>query len=203
MANRFAQLRTVGRDGYDTTSKDTFDNQVVFTLDYSDMQLGLKEARQMVADFGKELQASMSGVKTQKGTYFVYADSDFSKARTATSMDLLIPKVDNMDNVINEFGKGVSMMSKEAIKKYIGSRVDTGLMKGSVYGRTTKSKGKIVSRAGWLDIWYKYFGYQEEGTDTIRPMHAILRTYLEIAPQVQRGMSEFLRMSTRKGGFKE
>lgn len=203
MAGKFEALRTAGRDGYDTTSKDTFDNQVVFTFDYSDLEVGMKEARNMIADFGKELRDSMQGVNTEKGTYFVYAKSDFKKSYTTTSADLILPKVTDMDKLIYQVGKNVSALSKDTIKKYIGSRVETGDMKGSIYGRTTKSKGKVVSRAGWLDLWYKYFGYQEEGTKQISPMHSILRTYLEVAPQVQRAMSEFVRKSTKGGGLKE
>jgi hypothetical protein len=203
MAGKFEALRTAGRDGYDTTSKDTFDNQVVFTLDYSSLELGMKEARNMIADFGKELKDSMEGVNTEKGTYFVYAKSDFKKSYTTTSADILIPKAKDIDNVVYRAGKGISALSKDTIKKYIGSRVETGDMKGSIYGRTSKSKGQVVSRAGWLDLWYKYFGYQEEGTKTISPMHSILRTYLEVAPQVQRAMSELVRKSTKGGGFKE
>lgn len=202
MAGRFESLNSGGRDGYDTTSKNTFDHEVSFTLDYSDMELGIKDARDMVADFGKEIKASMVGIKTPKGSNFVYANSDFKNAYTATSAELLFPRIVTIDKDMNALGQAIAAEAKTSIKKYIGSRVDTGTMKGSVFGRTKRSKGKVVARAGWLDLWYKYFGYQEEGTSTISPMHSILRTYLELAPEVQKISSEYIRKSTKSGGFK-
>lgn len=67
---------------------------------------------------------------------------------------------------------------KNEMTTAIGGRIETGEMKNSVRGRTdASSQYGETSRAGWLDNWYKYFGFQEEGTATgINPMNAVLKT---------------------------
>lgn len=184
--------------GYDTVGREKFSHKVEFSIDYSDVELGKKEAEMLLRGFKKELSNSMRGIKTSNG--FVYADSDFSDAYDmSATIELISDKVLERDAYI--IAKDIAAESKDTIKKYIGSRVDTGRMKGSVYGRTRKEKGRIVAEAGWLDLWYKYFGFQEDGTQSISPMRSMLRTYLEVAPEVQKTFSWYLRDFVRGKGY--
>lgn len=78
---------------------------------------------------------------------------------------------------VNEIAKTTSLKMQDAIIEKIGGRIETGRMKGSVYRRTEKpSAGVVISRAGWINLFYKYFGFQEEGTSTgIKPMRSMLK----------------------------
>ena len=198
--SRFGALRSMGySSGYDVNGREDFDHKVVFTIDYSDAELKLKDARALIADFGREIKGAMKGVNVSSGT--IMAKSDFSKYIDVEQL-IQIPDGEGIADDMYKLGQYFSSESKDSIKRYIGSRVDTGRMKASVYGRTSKRKGVVVAQAGWLDLWFKYFGYQEEGTKRIRPMHAILRTYLEVAPTVQSLMSNYLRTFTKGKGYK-
>lgn len=197
---RFGALRSMGySSGYDTKGREDFDHKVVFTIDYSDAELKLKDARALIGDFGREIKDSMRGVKTSSGT--IMADSNFGKYINL-EQTVQMPDGKGIAEDMYTLGQYVSSESKDSIKRYIGSRVDTGRMKASIYGRTTKRKGMVVAQAGWLDLWFKYFAYQEEGTKKVRPMHAILRTYLEVAPTVQSLMSNYLRNFSKGEGYK-
>lgn len=195
---RFGALRSMGySSGYDTVGREKYDYKVTFNFDYSDAELGVQKARALIAAFGKEIKSNMSTIKASNG--FIFADSDFKSGSDAT-IKLVSDKA--LEKDVYEMGKMVSDESKSTMQKYIGSRVDTGRMKGSVYGRTTKRKGHVKAEAGWLDLWFKYFGYQEEGTKRISPMHSVLRTYLEVAPWVQQGVSQYIRNFVRGKGLK-
>lgn len=197
---RFGTLRSMGySSGYDINGREDFDHKVVFTIDYSDAELKIKDAQKLLADFGREIKGAMKGIKVSSGT--IMADSNFNKY-TEVEQLIQLPDGEGIATDVYTLGQYFSSESKDSIKRYIGSRVDTGRMKASVYGRTTKRKGVVVAQAGWLDLWFKYFGYQEEGTKRIRPMHAIMRTYLETAPVVQSLMSNYLRNFTKGKGYK-
>lgn len=198
--SRFGELRSSGRGaGYDTTGREKFSHKVEFSIDYSDVELGKREAMRLLQDFKKELNLSMDGIKTSGS--FVYADSDFSNAYDMSkTVEVISDKI--LEKDVYTFAKEIAAESKDTIKKYIGGRVDTGRMKGSVYGRTRKEKGRVVAEAGWLDLWYKYFGFQEDGTQKISPMRSMLRTYLELAPWVQKSMSEYMRNFVKGKGYK-
>jgi len=148
----------------------------------------------------------MRGIKTDKNSGFIFPNVDkisSSSVNGSIKKNIsLLPDGDQIGKDMNKFAILISSMSKETMIKYIGSRVDTGLMKGSVRGRTDKRAKKVISRAGWIDRWHKYFGFQEDGTRKISPMHSVMRTYLEMAPIVQRELNDYFRNYTRKGGFK-
>lgn len=198
---KLPSLRSAAPDGMSTEGKDINSSEVSFVIDYSGLKLGMKEARDLIADFGKELKVSMDGINKDKSSGFILASSDYSNAYD-TSKVVKLPKVEAIAYDANEVAKNISAEGKAKIKRYIGSRVDTGTMKGSVYGRTYKGKDRVTAKAGWLDLWYKYFDYQESGTQYITPMNSMLRTYLELAPEVQKAMSQYLRNSTKGEGFK-
>lgn len=192
---RFGTLRT--SSGYETQGREKYDHKVTFNFDYSEVGIGVQKARTMIEGFSKELKSEMKGIKSSNG--FIFADSDFRNYSTAT---LKLMSDSALARDMYALGKETSLEAKSVMKKYIGSRVDTGRMKGSVYNKTTQNKSRVVAEAGWLDLWYRYFGYQEEGTKFISPMHSVLRTYLEVAPQVQKSVSWYIRNFIKGKGIK-
>jgi hypothetical protein len=194
-SSRFGDLRS--STGYETEGREKYDYKVTFNFDYSDVNVSAEKARRLIEEFGKQIKSEMKGVKSSNG--FIFADSDFRNYSTAT---IKLMSDSALARDMYALGKEVSAESKNVMKKYIGSRVDTGRMKGSVYNSTKQSKGRVVAEAGWLDLWYRYFGYQEEGTRYVSPMHSVLRTYLEVAPQVQKSVSWYIRNFVKGKGIK-
>lgn len=152
-------------DGYSTSrykrSGGMFRHEARVTINYEGFNKGLDNARKGYAIMIRELKANptinfKNGVSNQN---FPIAEQWKSQVKWR----------------VNSIGKNASALMKEAMLQKIGGRIETGDMKGSIYGRTEKPDAyTVVSRAGWLDLWYKYFGFQEEGTDTgIKPMRAI------------------------------
>ena len=204
MAKRFQSLRT--SEGMSTDGKDDFDHEVSFTFDYSDLDAKTRQVKEELSDFGFEVAQTMKNMKVDKSTGFIFPNLDkmysASINGTINKMLTILPDGDQVGKDMNSFAVEVAAEAKTTMKKYIGSRVDTGLMKGSVYGRTERRAKKFIARAGWLDAWYKYFGFQEDGTYQIRPMHSVMRTYLELAPWVQKNLNYYFRNYTRSGGYK-
>jgi hypothetical protein len=189
-----------------TEGKEGFDHEVSFTFDYSDIDVKTRQVKKELSDFGDEVYRFMKGMDVDKSSGFIFPNLDKMYSTTLNGSInkalTILPDGKQIGNDMNVFAVAVSAESKETMKKYIGSRVDTGLMKASVYGRTERRAKKITSRAGWLDTWHKYFGFQEDGTYQIRPMHSVMRTYLEMAPWVQKSLNEYFRSYTRSGGYK-
>jgi hypothetical protein len=52
---------------------------------------------------------------------------------------------------------------------------------------------------GWTELWYKYFGFQENGTKNINPMRSVLRTYMEMLPRFRDFASKFIINYRRTG----
>lgn len=203
-SDRFPSIRTSG-EGYETEGREYYDHKISITYDYSDVEVNSRLARKAMSDFSYELYNAMKGIKSSKDG-FIFADSTLPSIATIDGALQKTIQVYADDKQIGDdmikIAKYTSAESKDTIKKYIGGRVQTGTMKRSVYGRIKKRKGSVTAEAGWLDLWYKYFAFQEEGTSQVRPMHAIMRTYLEIGPWIQKGIAKYLRSYTRGEGLK-
>lgn len=187
---RWPDVRMTG-PGYETTGRERFDNSVEFVFDYSDIDIKSAEVKKQLAELSQTFR-DISKLSSK-----VYNIKNFGTASLPIKM---LPDSATIEKDMTAFAQIVASDSKRTIKKYIGDRIDTGRMIGSVYGRTKKSTGKITVRAGWLDQWYKYFGFQENGTFQVSPMRAILRTFLEISPQVIKSMEYYLKNYTNKAG---
>ncbi len=190
MADRWPAVGMTG-PGYETTGRERFDNSIEFSFDYSDINAKASLIRRELA----ELDESFKAIAKKK--------SNIVSVRNIGTMQLPIESIPNSDRIasdMNKFATIVAADSKRVIKKYIGDRIDTGRMIGSVYGRTTKTAGKVTARAGWLDQWYKYFGFQENGTVHVSPMRAILRTFLEVSPEITKSMQYYLKNYSNKAG---
>jgi len=73
------------------------------------------------------------------------------------------------------FGSAGRIESKDMYDA-VSSRVET--VNGGSAGTD------IIGRFGWLDGFEDYFEYQEEGTSTIAPMHALFDTFVEAAAKL-------------------
>lgn len=180
MANqdRWPRLRMDG-PGYETEGREAFDNMVEFTFDYSDLDVKRSTINRQL----KELENVLTSIggKTANVRNIGKLSQGFQ----------ILPDSETVAKDMADLGRIVAAESKAAIKKHIGGRIETGRMIGSVYGRTKKSAGMVTVTAGWLDLWYKYFGFQENGTTKVKPMRAILKTFLEVSPQVVKSLQYY------------
>lgn len=152
-------------DGYSITRHKRgggmFNHQAEIYFNYADLDQGIEEIRKELAAQARQIKSN-NKVRSSNGV--LWADFDVNGAWRK-----------NVKWRVNEIAKGTSASMKDAMLRQIGGRIETGAMKRSVYGRTERTSAYMMtSRAGWLDLFYKYFGFQEEGTKTgIRPMHSL------------------------------
>lgn len=201
--DRFAQLRTSG-PGYETTGKEQFDSMVEFTFDYSDLDRASRQVKKDLADFNYELKQSFKrlGGKPKDG-YIGFSEAKFASAgvgRNPAEKFALLPDGVQMTLALKDGMQDMGREGVQVMRKYV-NRIETGRMKDSITYNTRSYSNKYVVRIGWTQLWYKYFGFQENGTQTgIRPMHSIIRTYMEMLPRVGNYMSRFTRSYTRGTG---
>lgn len=162
--NKRLGFRVRQGDGYTRTINKRggghFNNEVEIKFTYVKFYEGIEEVRRMAAQHVRELKAG-DGIEFIRGAAF----EDFEINGYWRK---------NIKWRVNNIAKETSAVMKEAMKRQIGGRIETGEMKRSVYGRTeVASAAQTSSRAGWLDLFYKYFGFQEEGTELISPMHSL------------------------------
>ena len=203
--DRWPKLRDPGSEGYSTSGIETFDNVVEIAFDFSDINMKSQTVRKELSDFGYQVYNILGKLDVDQKSGFIYPSKRLRQVRTLGSLDKvfrLLPDSKRLGPDIMSLAKITADEGKTTMRKYIGGRIETGRMIGSVYGRTYKKKDQVLVRIGWLDLWYKYFGFQENGTNRIRPMRAVLRTYLEIAPQVRKALDYYLRNYTSKSGEK-
>ncbi len=201
--DRWPKLRDPGSDGYNPSGRENFDNVVEIAFDFSDINAKSQRVRKELSDFNYQIYKIMSKLDVDEKSGFIYPSKKLRQVRTMGSMDkvfTLLPDAERLMPDIMALAKITADEGKTTMKKYIGSRIETGRMVGSVYGRTYKKKDGVLVRIGWLDLWYKYFGFQENGTNKIKPMRAVLRTYLEIAPQVRKALDEYFRSYSGSAG---
>ena len=190
MANRWPAIGMTG-PGYETTGRERFDNSVEFSFDYSGIDVKSAQVKKELA----ELNAAFKNIAKKQ--------SNIVNVRNIGTMELPIKMLPDSKTIGNDMSKLATIIaaeSKKTIKKNIGDRIDTGRMIGSVYGRTTGTAGKVTARAGWLDQWYKYFGFQENGTVHVSPMRAILRTFLELSPEITKSVEYYMKNYSNKAG---
>lgn len=201
--DRWPKLRDPGSAGYHTEPRDSFDNVIEIAFDFSDINVKSQRVRKELSDFSYELYRIMRNLDVDQKSGFIYPSKKLRQVRTLGSLDKvfkLLPDAERLGPDMLALAKITADEGKGTMKKYIGGRVETGRMIGSVYGRTYKQKNAVLVRIGWLDLWYKYFGFQENGTNKIRPMRAVLRTFLEIAPEVRKSLDLYFRNYSGSAG---
>jgi hypothetical protein len=204
--DRYPRLRTSG-PGYETTDKDLFDTKVEFVFDYSGLDASARKVKKELSDFSYELSKAFGATGNSRGkkdNLFYLTNKQIEPftggPKNPSEQFTLLP--DGVQMTLALKG-GMQSMGKEGantMRKYV-NRIETGRMKDSITYNTRSYANKYVVRIGWTQLWYKYFGFNENGTSKgIRPMHSIIRTYVEMLPRVQNYMSRFTRSYTRGTG---
>ena len=204
--DRFAILRTSG-PGYETSNKELFDTQVEFVFDYSDLDKSARQAKKELSDFSYELSKMFSTTSNSRGKKdnLFYLSNKQIKPFTGSTKNPsesfnLMPDGVQMTSALKGGMQSMGREGADTMRKYV-NRIETGRMKDAITYNTRSYSNKYVVRIGWTQLWYKYFGFQENGTvKGIRPMHSIIRTYVEMLPRVQNYMSRFVRSYTRGTG---
>lgn len=182
------------RVGYETTGKDEFDTQIDISFSFSDFSIKTREAKAGLSDLAYELHKQLSGTGRSNKEYGFISPKSVSRAevQSVISKTIKLPTESEIYEDISKFAVNLSELGKNVMKNY-ANREDTSLMRNSIYGTTNKSKYRITSSIGWTRLWYKYFGFQENGTGTIRPMRSVIRTYLDIMPDVRQDVSLYMK----------
>lgn len=131
--------------------------------------------------------------KTNKG-FGVYIDPIKGKEIPSKPINFKLPKGGaELSSSTDDTLKKIGTRGRDIMKKYM--RVDTGEMKSQVrYMQRRRGKGASQVQIGWIRTFYRYFGWQEEGTKTgIKPMNAIGRTWAELTPYANKEFSKFTR----------
>lgn len=170
MPNRFESRseRTRQGDGYSTTKGKRgggmFRSEAVIEFNYDGFATSLDAAKNELNSLLRKLDS--------------LPDSKLIGSKQVSDVEVFGPWRKTIKFRVRDIAVRTTAFMKNEMLSAIGGRIETGEMKGSVRGRTdATSQYAEVSRAGWLDNWYKYFGFQEEGTSTgIRPMNAVLKT---------------------------
>ena len=189
-----SNYETGNRVGYETTGKDDFDTQIDISFDFSDFSVKTREAKAGLSDLAYDLHKALQGTGRSNKEYGFISPKSVSRKEieSVISRTIKLPNDAEIYKDINAFAKNLSGLGKNVMSNY-ANREDTSLMRNSIYGTTKGTKYKITSSIGWTRLWYKYFGFQENGTRTIKPMRSVLRTYLDITPDVQKDVSLYMR----------
>lgn len=208
MPRRFPSISTNGGPGYDTEPREDFDHIVEFTFDYSDVDATVRDVKKQLSDLGFEIDKTFkaAGVPRSKrggGAFYLSPKKaqQFGNVEggVLSSVIQFLPDGDGLKDALQPSMTQIGEDGKIIMRKY-ANRVDTGLMRGSINYRTSKLKSGYRIRIGWTQLWYKYFGFQENGTRNVPAMRSVLRTYLEMLPRVRGFADKFIRSYTRSGG---
>jgi hypothetical protein len=182
------------RVGYETTGKEEFDSGVSVSFDFSDFSIKTRQAKAGLSDLAYDLHKALQGVSKSNKSFGYISPKSVSKAEVqgVISRSIKLPNEAEIYKDISIYAQEVSAVGKETMKNY-ANRIKTGKMNNSIYGNTNKTKYRITSDIGWTKLWYKYFGFQENGTGTIRPMRSALRTYMDMLPVVRKAASNYMR----------
>ena len=206
MERRFPSLTAARYGGYSTDGKENFDHSVEFVFDYSNVDTTVRDAKKQLSDLGFQIDRTFGKAaipKSKAGGKMFYISPQTKSVSTSKDgvfrrVIELVPDADRMQDSLAPSMAQIGIEGKSIMKKY-ANRIDTKLMNNSIVYRTKKTKGSYSVTIGWLELWYKYFGFQENGTRNVPAMRSSYRTYLEMLPRVQKFMAGFIRSYTRTG----
>lgn len=206
MERRFPSLMAARYGGYSTDGKDGFDNSVEFVFDYSNVDTTVRNVKSQLSDLSLKIDKTFgkSGIpKSRTGGKMFYISPQVKSVSTSKDGVFsrtieLLPDGDRIRDSLAPALAQIGAEGKSTMRKY-ANRIDTGLMRGSISYRTKKLKSSYSVKIGWVDVWYKYFGFQENGTRTIPAMRSAYRTYLEMLPRVRGFADKFIRGFSRTG----
>lgn len=206
MERRFPSLMAARYGGYSTEGKEGFDNSIEFTFDYSNVDTTVRDVKRQLSDLGFEIDKTLrnAGIPKSKtgGTMFYISPkvAEVYNSRNGVFSELIefLPDGHRIKSTLAPAMTQIGVEGKTTMKKY-ANRIDTGLMNRSIIYRTDKGKGFYSVRIGWLELWYKYFGFQENGTSSVSAMRSSYRAYLEMLPRVRAFADKLLRSYKRTG----
>lgn len=207
MPSRFPSINANGGVGYETSGKEDFDNRLQFRFDYSNVDNGVREVRKQLSDLGYEIHKTFgkAGIPVSRSANRQFSISPKVSAGLDKSdagiISMVIPMVPDGKRIADALAPAMGQIGqegKETMKKY-ANRVDTGLMQGSIYYNTKRLSKSYVVTIGWTQLWYKYFGFQENGTKNIKPMRSVFRTFMEMQPRVVSFANKFIASYRRTG----
>ena len=183
MPERKARTYDFSLPAYSSADKQDFAHKIVVRFDFRDYGKSIREVRRSVQEMNKaarELTKKLN--KTDKG-HGIYIDARQVSNRSGFGNELInfeLPSEEELSSSLAPFLSEVGQKGKEIMLKY-SNRKDTGLLRKSIgYMQRRAGNGYAQVEIGWVRTWYKYFGWQEEGTSSIPAMNAILRTSSEL-----------------------
>ena len=180
--------------GYETTNKEDFDSQVEITFDYSNIDSTSRSVKKALSDFTYNMHQETKRIGKNYGNRGDINASAIAKlSNQSTSIQFeLVPNGLRIQQALKPVVSKIGEDGKKIMTNFI-NRVDTGRMKSSIRYNTRGRSNKYVINIGWTELWYKYFGFQENGTKKINPMQSVIRTKLAMEPRLQNFMSRFIR----------
>jgi len=189
--------------GYETTGKEDFDTELRIVFDYSNLDATTRTVKKALSDFSYEMQKE---TKRLGKNYGRRGDVNVTSLLNLQNKDValkfeLIPDGLRIQHALKDSMSKIGEDGKKIMTGFV-NRVETTRMKSSVrYNARSRGRTYVIN-IGWTELWYKYFGFQENGTKHINPMHSILRTKLTMEPRLQNFMSRFIRAyHTGDGSF--
>lgn len=210
--DRYPRLRTSG-PGYETSNRETFDTQVTIEFDYSQLDFSSRDVKQAVSDFSKYVREldKKHGIRkagtniafdVSPGAASAVASSGQQGDRSTLSFPLLADGL-RIQQVLKDQVGAIGQDGRKIMRGYANRR-ETGRMNESIRYNARARGNKYVINIGWTELWYKYFGFQENGTlngvGGIKPMHSVIRTYMQMLPKIQNYTSRLYREYVRGDG---
>ena len=186
-------------------SKASGPSKLVFELDYSDYDRSIRQARKDTQKLSKEIKSverfiNKSGGRGQFGEVRIM-NGDLSKFADQVSRRLLPAGTVDMQvqakKAMTPFARDITSMMKQFV-----NRIDTGTMRREIRYKIESSGSvkKLRIEVGWVRLWYKYFDYQEYGTQYIVPMKALFNTRLRGEKMFDDATRKFYRDYILKSG---
>lgn len=217
--DRFSKLRASG-PGYETGGREKFDHKITIEFDYSQLDFSSRDVKQAVSDFSKYVSeldkkygirkaSTKIGFDVSPAAGSAVAGQGRRGDRTRLAFPLLADGL-RIQQVLKDQVGAIGQDGKKIMTGYV-NRKETGRMRESIRYNARARGNKYVINIGWTELWYKYFGFQENGfyaggaTQTgpvkkIPGMHSVIRTYMQMLPKIQNYTSRLYREYTRGDG---
>lgn len=202
--------------GYDTDRSDSrykFEITLDFKPYYSDLSYVRKQINQLQGEVNKMFNSGTYGnVANRAGNNLAVSITKKSTINLDFDNFIIKPLIDNaniISDASSDLAQDIGDIGVDNIRQGIRRpenppltfRYDTGTMYNSVNSKVRRSKAETRIEIGWTRKFYKYFDYQERGTQQVGAMNAILNGYRKTGPQAYDLMRRFLQNSTKKSGF--
>lgn len=170
------------RTGYETTPPTGGGGvALTFTIEKSNFIAGAKETGKALSRMELEFNSKLR----KKGYAITQEVSTYGTARVSETYVMALSAA--LEDSTHEWAKKVAAAGKSRFREIIKSapnrvkprpgRIDTHPMLDSVKGTTHKHKNDSTVVIGWHGTYYRYFSFQEDGTNNgPMPMHAIPKT---------------------------